>query len=140
MNELVIEDIPTQPEEILRFPDYLFGAMARHGIGSVEASFSVIEPEPHSPTIPWQYFSRTTHTFETIAEIPRIHFRPILARLAVVSGTSPYAGQAALAIQWPISGSPVTHRFSIFLCNEPTMAFWIRIYLYCIDGIYPTPK
>ena len=137
MNELVIEDIPTQPEEVLRFPDFIFGAMARRGIGSVEASLSVVEPEPHSPTILWQYYSRTTHTFETVAEISRIHFRPILARFAFFSGISPYSGHTLFATQWPVCGSPVTHRFSVFLCNEPTMDFWIRIYLYGIDGFYP---
>lgn len=137
MNELVIQDISSQPDDLLRFPDFILGAMARRGIGSLEASLGSATDDSSS-VIPFTYYSRITHTSETLAEIPRKNFRPILARLAFRCGTDPYSGQALFAIQWPISGSPVPHRFSIFLCNEPTMAFWVRIYLYGIDGIYPT--
>ena len=143
MNELAIEDISSQPDDILRFPHFILGAMARRGIGAVEAALASTEGEPLAPLapiIPWQYYSRTTRTSETIAEVPRSHFRPILARLAFFCGISPYAGQITFTVQWPVCGSPVPHRFSIFLCNEPTMAFWIRIYLYGIDGFYPTFK
>jgi hypothetical protein len=139
VNEVIIEDLPTQPDDVLHFPDFILGAMARRGIGCVEASFTLDTPQPPA-LLPWHYFSRTTRSVETIAEIRQDYFRTILARFANFSSTSPYSGHALVAVRWPGGSSPVSHRFSIFLCNEPTMAFWIRIYLYCIDGIYPTPK
>jgi hypothetical protein len=139
VNEVTIEDLPTQPDDVLRFPDFILGAMARRGIGSIEASFGNDSPQPPA-LLPWHYFSRTTHAVETVAEIRQDYFRTILARFATFSGISPYSGHTLLALRWPVGGSLVTHRFSIFLCNEPTMAFWIRIYLYCIDGIYPNRK
>ena len=139
MNEHTIQDVPSQPGDILRFPDFILGAMARRGIGSLEAALTGVADEPGA-LVPWQYCSRTHQTTETIAQIRLDHFRTYLARFATFCGINHYSAQTTFAVQWPISGSPVTHRFSIFLCNEPTMAFWIRIYLYCIDGIYPTPK
>jgi hypothetical protein len=33
MNEQAIEDILSQPDDILRFPDFILGGMARRGIG-----------------------------------------------------------------------------------------------------------
>jgi len=139
VNELTIEDIGSQPDELLHFPSFLFSAMARRGVGTVEASLGSVEGEPLAPIIPWQYYSRTTRTTETIAEVPRSAFRPILARVAFFCGINAYGGEVSFAAQWPVCGSPVLHRFSVFLCNEPTMAFWIRIYLYGIDGFYPFP-
>lgn len=137
MNELSIEDFAQIPDDILYFPDFIFGAMARRGIGSVEASLpKEIQKPPRLPVV-WQYFSRTTDTFETVAEVRRDHFRAMLARCAKFTGISPYCGQCLFSIKWPIADVPVVHRFSIFLCNETTMAFWIRIYLYGIDGVFP---
>jgi hypothetical protein len=140
VKELTIESIEVQPDDILLFPHFIFAAMARRGVGSVEAALTSTDGEPPAPIIPWQFYSRTTRAVETIAEVSRSHFRPILARLAFFCSISPYAGETGFSTQWPVCGSPATHRFKVFLCNEPTMAFWVRIYLYAIDGFYPIPK
>jgi len=138
MNELTIEDLSSQPSDLVCFPDFILSEMARRGIGSVEASYIGVVGERPASSVAWQHFSRTTRAGETIADVPLNHFRVVLARFAKFTGISPYAGQVCFAVRWPIFGALVPHRFSIFLCNEPMMAFWIRIYLYCIDGVYPT--
>lgn len=140
MTDLSIQDLPEMPDDILHFPDFVFGQMARRGIGSVEATTPLEIHRPSKAPIAWQYFSRTTHTVETIAEVRRDHFRAFLARCAMFTGISPYGGQCLFSIEWPVAEVPVVHRFSLFLCNEPTMAFWIRIYLYGIDGVFPLRK
>jgi len=139
MKEIAIEDVSSQPEEIARFPDYIFSAMARRGIGVVEANLTGVADEPHA-LVPWQHIGRTHQSVETIANVRLDHFRSYLARFASVCGINPYAGHGDIGILWPVRGASVTHYFSVFLCNEPTMAFWIRIYFYGIDGIYPSAK
>lgn len=136
MIELVIEDIDSVPDDVLCLPDFILSAMVRRGLGFFEASLGSVA-EPHrlpSSLVSLQYRSGTTRISETIGEIPHNRFRPLLARLALLCGVNPYAGQALFAVKWPAAGSMTRYRFSIFLCNEPTMDFWVRIYLYSIDA------
>jgi hypothetical protein len=142
VKKVIIEDVEEQsqpPASGGRFPDFIFGAMARRGIGSVEAIPTDGRKIPPAPVL-WHYFSPTTATTEVVASVRHKYFRNILPQFAEFSGIDTYAGHALLELEWPVYGSFATHRFSIFLCNEPTMDFWIRIYLYGVDGFYPRFK
>ena len=137
MNTLKIEpwsdDLAGEP---VAFPDYMIHRLALAGIGRIEA-----EPIVDEPDAVWRYVSRRTGEQQEFARSPMRMFRPLLARWATFSGTDLYCGHTLFAVDaqpgWPSSG---THRFSCFVCNEPTMAFWFRLYLYCIDGDWPMPK
>lgn len=54
-------------------------------------------------------------------------FRPLMARLYVVTGApDPYGSVVTFA--WESAGQ--TCYLRAFFCNEPSMDFWCRIYLY----------
>src|SRR4051794_4339262 len=101
------------------FPDYLVHQLAMAGIGRIEA-----EPARDGADAIWRYTSRRTGDQREFARSPMGLFRPILARWATFSGADLYCGHALFAVDaqpgWP---STATHRFSCFVCNEPTMAF-----------------
>jgi hypothetical protein len=106
------------------------------GIGRVEA-----EPGRDAADVVWRYVSRRTGERQEFARSPVRMFRPLLARWATFSGADPHCGYMQFAVDalpgWPSSGR---HRFSLYLCNEPTMAFWFKLYLYCIDGEWPMAR
>ena len=63
--------------------------------------------------------------------IPARLFRSLMARLATLVGApDPYGSVASFA--WA-SGTE-TYHFRLFFCNEPTMDFWMRLYLYRSDS------
>ncbi len=60
-------------------------------------------------------------------QMPGRVFRPLMARLAVlVEAPDPYGSVATFA--WESSNG--TYYCRVFFCNEPTMDFWLRLYLY----------
>ena len=123
--------------ELATFPDYLIHRLATAGIGRVEA-----EPGRDDCEAVWRYTSRRSGQQLEFARLPIGRFRPLLARWAAFSGTDPFSGHALFAVDaqpgWPSTGTH--HRFSCFVCNEPAMAFWFRLYLYCSDGEWPMPN
>ena len=120
----------------MTFPDYVIHRLAMAGIGRVEA-----EPGGEGRDAIWRYVSRRTGVDGEFARLPDKMFRPLLARWATFSAADLYCGHTLFAVnaqpEWPSSG---VHRFSLYLCNEPTMAFWFKLYLYCIDGVWPMPN
>jgi hypothetical protein len=121
--------------EVVTWPDHLLHRLATAGIGRVEA-----ELPTDRGVVVWQYTSRLSGERRELAQLPVGWFRPVLARLAVFAGLpSLYGGHALFAVtpfpEWPTGGA---YRFSLFLCNEPAMGLWARLYLYCIDGVWPT--
>jgi hypothetical protein len=119
--------------EVATFPDHLVHCLAAAGVGLVEASLPA-----DGDTVPWRYTPRRAGGPRELARLPVGQFRPVLARLAHLTGSSPYCGHALFAVHsapnWP---AQEVHRFSLFLCNEPTMGIWVRLYLYCIDHLWP---
>jgi hypothetical protein len=122
--------------DVRTLPDYLIHRVAQLGIGRVESELDVSRLE-----VVWQYTSRYNGEKVELARSPDRLFRMVLARWAALLGTDPYCSQKVFAVSphsaWPSAG---VHRFSFYLCNEPTMAIWFKLYLYCIDGVWPTPR
>jgi hypothetical protein len=122
---------------VVTWPDHLLHRLAAAGVGRVEAELPTA-----GGAVVWQYTSRLSGERRELARLPGRWFRPVLARLSVFAGLPDlYCGHTLFAVapfpEWPATG---TYRFSLFLCNEPTMGLWARLYLYCIDGVWPTPK
>lgn len=123
--------------DVVTWPDHLLHLLAAAGVGRVE-----VELPPDGDMVLWQYVSRLSGERRELARLPIRWFRPVLARLATITGLPNfYCGHTLFAIapflDWPADG---IHRFSLFVCNEPTMGIWARLYLYCIDGVWPTPQ
>jgi hypothetical protein len=120
--------------DVMTFPDHLVHVLAAAGVGLVEASLPA-----EGDAVPWRYTPRRGEGPRELARLPVGRFRPVLARLATAAGLSPYGGHALFAAgpapDWP---EQRVHRFSLFVCNEPAMGIWARLYLYCIDGVWPT--
>jgi len=54
-------------------------------------------------------------------------FRPLMARLAVVTGADdPYG--SVVSFSWEENGR--SYYLRAFFCNEPSMDFWLRLYLH----------
>lgn len=71
---------------------------------------------------------KRTHRGEVETQVmPGKIFRPLMARLAVVSGASDYYGDVA-TFAWERPGETCYLRY--FFCNEPKMDYWFRLYLY----------
>ena len=119
--------------DVVTFPDHLIHSLAVAGVGLVEAARPA-----HGDAVPWWYTRRRGGESRELARLPIGWFRPTLARFATILGLSPYCGYAVFAAgPAPLWPEQQVHRFSLFLCNEPTMGVWARLYLYCIDGVWP---
>ena len=137
MNTIAIESWPFElpAHGGKKFPDFILNQLVLQGIGRVEADF----PDDGGDVI-WRYFSRSSEEAKILTQLPKQFFRPVLPRFAAFAQIDPYCGHTLFAVapaaNWPVAA---VHRFSLFLCNEPTMGIWLRLYLYCIDGVWPTP-
>jgi len=124
---------PALAEQLSDYPYFILHKLAERGVGSVEA-----EPVAGAGEVAWRYTSRVSGEQVELVRQPRGMFRPVLARFANLAGINPYAGHeffaAEAAPHWPATG---VHRFSLFVCNKPTMGIWLRLYLYGIDGVWP---
>jgi hypothetical protein len=132
LNELTIEDIPTQPDGVTSFPDFIFATMARRGLGTVEVDASVTDSVRQS-LIRWAFHHAGSNAVEVIAETHPALFRTYLARFACICGINLYGGEAAISIAAPFSGSSGTHHYAIILRNSQQAGFGIQIYLHAID-------
>jgi hypothetical protein len=137
MNALAITSLIDQPGDIVLFPDFVISRMLRVGPSLVEADASVQQES----LVEFWLKPRTTGQRSVIGRVPIGLFRPILARFAKFSGVENlYCGHVLFACAYERDGQPRPHRFSLFLCNEPTQAYWMRLYLYCVDGVFPAFK
>jgi hypothetical protein len=122
-------------EDVTFYPDFLVYRLIQKGIGEVEADRKL----QHDDKIDFTYTARQTGHSELLASIPAGSFRPLLARLGPRFGADQmlYTGHTLFAVEHECEGKKRLHRFSLYVCNEPTMAIWMKLYFYCIDGIWP---
>ena len=137
MNMLTIQPVPEQPTELVLFPDFVISAMLRVGPSFVEADASLQQ----DGLVEFWLKKRGAAECPVIGRVPVDLFRSILARFATFGGLgNPYCDHILFACDFEREGQIRPHRFSLFLCNEPTQAYWLRLYLYCIDGVFPSFK
>jgi hypothetical protein len=116
------------------FPDFVVHHLARSGIGRADADW----PGSEHPAVV-RLVPRSGGEPSELARRGGGVFRSIMACWARRFGVAnPYCGHSLFAVE-PHPGWPHQrlHRFSLFLCNEPAMGMWFRVYLYCIDGVWP---
>jgi hypothetical protein len=137
MNTLTIKPVPEQPTELVIFPDFIVSAMLRVGPSFVEADATLQQ----DGSVEFWLKERRAAQPSVIGRVPVNQFRLILARFATFGGLGNLFGDHVLfACDFERDGKIRPHRFSLFLCNEPTVAYWLRLYLYCIDGVFPSFK
>jgi hypothetical protein len=135
MNTLQIKPMVDQPEDIALFPDFIISAMLHVGPCLVEADVSVQQ----DGLVEFRLKQRGASERSVIGRSPVSLFRPILARFAKFSGVEDlYGGHVLFACDFEREGQIRPHRFSLFLCNEPTQDYWLRLYLYAISGVFPS--
>jgi hypothetical protein len=133
MQSLKIQTVNVGPENFILYPDFILTSMLRTGICAVEADHSLQKGGAVEFIL-----KERQNSASVIGHVSISHFRNVLARFAVMNNLgNPYGGHILFAIDFERNGKLHPHRFSLFLCNEPTQAFWLKLYLYCIDGIFP---
>ena len=135
MKELDLSTLVPDKMPVDAFVLPILTGMLKSGICSLVAEL----PLEKGVDVPWQLTLRATGKTRCVLTMPRFAFRPVIAHMACLAGASPYAGQANFTIAYPHDGQTRPHRFSFFICNEPTMDIWVRLYLYSIDGVWPSP-
>ncbi len=105
------------------------------GIGRIEATRATNGKE----SVDFIFTSHKTGQSEVAASIGSGFFRSLLARLGPRFGADDmlYMGHTLFACEAECEGQKRLHRFSLFVCNEPTMGIWMKLYFYKIDGIWP---
>ena len=137
MRTIVLNPTDDLQESLLNFPDYIITQMIASGPCAVEADYTL----PEDGRIPLVLSLHSSAERTVVARVKPQEFRALLARFAThFSLDICYAGQALFSCEAELEGSLRQHRFSLFLCNEPTMGFWMRLYLYSIDGSFPSFK
>lgn len=132
MKSIEIHSQQEEPEELHRYPDFLLTALLNAGPGKIESVRS-----GETPTTDLVLTPRVTGLPTTVLTATHGHFRAILARLGFRLGDSPYSTHSIFSVKAEYSGQLRNHIFAFYLCNEPTMDFWVRIYLYGIEGMWP---
>ena len=135
MEIIVIDRVEPQPENVIGFPQYLLCRLIEQGPALLKADMAAkADPE----AIEWHIKPRRkSGDYPPVIHSVRRGFRPTLARFGFLCGISPYGGHALFQIRFADEEKARPEQFAIYLCNEPTMGFWVRIYLYAIAGVYP---
>ncbi len=137
MKTISIQPADREPDgqDLPRYLDFLICRLMKLGIGCIEADRTL----SRDGKVDFVFTSHRTGASELIGSIPEVLFRPLLARFGPRCGTDGmlYAGHTLFACEHECEGCKRFHRFSLFICNEPTMGVWLRLYLYCIDGVWP---
>ena len=137
MNSITFQSLTEPPSEndLSLYPDFLVTCLLKNGIGCIEADKSL----QHDGTVDFILTSKATGTARIVSTIGTGYFRPVLARFGNrCRDDMLYCGHHLFTCPFEREGKIRDHRFSIFLCNEPTMACWLRLYLYAIDDLFPT--
>lgn len=136
MRSIAFQSITEQPDEqsVHLFPDFLVTGLMHRGLGRIEAYY----PSRESEFVPFIFKTRDGHTEKIIGEIGRSFFRSVLAAFAVRCRVeNVYGGHALFSCDAETNGKSKTHRFSLFICNEPTTDFWLILYYYSIANNLP---
>ena len=140
MKTIELQRVEVEPsgEEFRLYPDYLVYRLLKLGIGGIEAARASGDNE----RVDFVFTSHRTGKSEVAASIGSGFFRPLLARLGPRFGADDmlYMGHTLFACEAECEGQKRLHRFSLFVCNEPTMGIWMKLYFYCIDGVWPMLK
>ena len=140
MKTIELQKVEAEPsaEDFRLYPDYLVNRLLKLGIGGIEA----VRAANGKESVDFIFTSHRTGLIETIASIETGFFRPLLARLGPRFGADNmlYVGHTLFACEAECDGKRLTHRFSLFVCNEPTMGIWMKLYLYGIDDVWPMRK
>jgi hypothetical protein len=130
---------PAAPEENLRrfVPFYLTCLLAR-GPGELGA-----EPAPADEVVRWTFRSfvragdgrilaSAAGAQEVVHELPRVLFRPVLARLAfaLTSDENPYGGFGYFQVHVDGEPAPREALCCCYVANEPTIGTWARLHWY----------
>jgi hypothetical protein len=134
MQSLTIKSITHEPSEHLLYPDYLVSCLLREGIGNIEADLA----HKRDDVVEFVMTPRTTGATRVVGRMQPGLFRSFLAHFGRrLSEDMLYGGHALFACEFEHEGRMRTHRFVVFLCNYQGTAFWMRLYMYCIDGVWP---
>lgn len=140
MKTIELQKIELEPgdEEFRLYPDFLAGLLIKLGIGVIEAT----RASNDNKRIDFIFISHQTGERKVVGAIGNGFFRPMLARLGPRFGASDmlYMGHTLFACEEVHEKQKRMHRFSLFVCNEPAMGIWMKLYLYCIDGVWPARK
>lgn len=105
--------------------------MLQAGVSSVDADIAM----ENRGQIEFVLQERSTRSSNVIGRVGAGQFRPVLARFAAFARLDNlYGSQTLFAVEAERDDIPCIHRFSLFLCNEPTMSHWMRLYLYAIEA------
>jgi len=133
MQRLTFQHLAEQPDEqsLRYFPDFLVTILIREGYGHIDATAPSIEGE----CVPFIFKTRRGDVEKQIAEVGRGFFRVVLAQLAArCKVENIYAGHAFFEFEQNVNGEVKTYRFSLFICNESAMGYWLKLYLYGISS------
>jgi hypothetical protein len=140
MKTIDLRSVDEEPniESVHLYPDFLIGRLLKKGIGRIEAERSL----QHDGKVDFIFTSRQSGSSELVVSIHQGAFRPLLARFGPRCGADDmlYTGHTLFACEYECERVKRLHRFSLYICNEPTMAIWMKLYLYCIDGVWPMRK
>ncbi len=137
MQSLTLQPVPERVNEsdLSLYPDFLITCLLRTGIGRIEADLSL----QRDGMVDFVLTAASPPSQQVVAQIGKGFFRSILARFGARLGEdfNLYGGHRLFSCEFEREGQIRTHRFSVFICNAQGTAFWLRLYLYCIDGIWP---
>ena len=139
MQSLTLQPVPERVNEsdVVLYPDFLIGCLLKEGIGRIEADLS----SQRDGVVDFVLTSAASPSPQVVAQIGTGYFRSVLARFGARLGDDMlYGGHRLFSCEFEREGQVRTHRFSAFICNYQGTAFWLRLYLYCIDGIWPLKK
>ncbi len=120
---------------LLIYPDYLVGVLLRAGVGRIKAErCRMVDDKVEFVLTPWKHGCPPT----VVCRLSLGDFRTVLARFGVIcKAQNLYASLSSFSCEHDCHGQIRSHRFSLFICNEPTMDIWLRLYLYGIAGGFP---
>jgi hypothetical protein len=133
MQPITIQKIETPPEDVVTYPDFLLCLLRQSGVGKIEPDWK----SSGGKQVDWVFTSRISGEQKTLASCPAHWLRPIFAKFGFLVNINPYCGHAVFKIRFGEDGEPGKESFSLFLCNEPTMEIWMKLYFYGIDNKWP---
>lgn len=142
MQPTLFQTILTEPEiptgnvrdNLVLYPDYLVSLLLKQGVGRIEAERSQMKDgKVEFVHTDWKEGRR-----QIVGRLELGDFRAVLARFGVICKVSNlYVSHSFFGCDYQREGQIRSHSFSLFICNEPTMDIWLRLYLYGIAGVSP---